>query len=247
MKNGFTQGVRATLPVSASVAAYGSVLGVLAAHKGVAWGTLMAMNVFIFAGSSQFVMVDMWNHPLPLFEMALAVMVMNLRYLLAGASLEPLLGKVPLWRRLLAVHVVTDESWAVTMAASRRGEASVSYLVGAGLCVLATWCLGTMAGKAFGSVVAHPEAFAFDFAFTAVFIALAISMWRGNADIAPWAVAIIVSVGCAEFMPDSKWYIVIGAVAGALVSCCMPEKADAAAQAKETAKPQPQEEAHVVE
>jgi len=33
MKKGFVHGIRATLPVSASVAAYGSVLGVMATHS----------------------------------------------------------------------------------------------------------------------------------------------------------------------------------------------------------------------
>lgn len=230
MQNGFMQGMRATLPVSASVAAYGSVLGVLAAQKSVAWGTLMAMNVFIFAGSSQFVMIDMWNQPLPVLEMALAVLVINLRYLLAGASMQPLLYSTSRIRQFLAVHLVTDESWAVTMTALRRGEATVSYLVGAGLCVLCAWCAGTMVGMGFGAVVSSPEAFALDFAFTAVFTALAVSLWRGNEDALPWIVALAVSILAAEVLPG-KWYIVIGAISGALTAAIgQPQEVAHAAQ-----------------
>ena len=51
--------------MAASVAAYGSVLGMLAAQKGLAWTELLAMNLSIFAGSAQFVMVEMWAPPLP--------------------------------------------------------------------------------------------------------------------------------------------------------------------------------------
>ena len=63
------KGAVANLPVGASVAAYGSVLGMLAAQKGLTWTQLLAMNVSIFAGSAQFVMVEMWVPPLPVVEM----------------------------------------------------------------------------------------------------------------------------------------------------------------------------------
>ena len=56
LRTGFT----ANLVVSASVAAYGSVLGLMAAQKGLTWYQLLVMNLSVFAGSAQFVMVDMW-------------------------------------------------------------------------------------------------------------------------------------------------------------------------------------------
>ena len=83
-------GIVANLPVAASVIAYGSVLGVLAAQKGVGWQQLLFMNLSIFAGSAQFVMVDMWNPPLPMVEIVVAVFIINFRYLLIGASLRSL-------------------------------------------------------------------------------------------------------------------------------------------------------------
>ena len=82
------KGAVANLPVAASVAAYGSVLGVLAAQKGISWTTLLLMNLSIFAGSAQFVMVEMWVAPLPIVEIILAAAVINLRYLLIGASVK---------------------------------------------------------------------------------------------------------------------------------------------------------------
>jgi len=60
-----------SLPVAASVAAYGSALGVLAAPKGLSWAPLVLMNLSIFAGSAQFVMVEMWFAPLPIVEIIL--------------------------------------------------------------------------------------------------------------------------------------------------------------------------------
>jgi predicted branched-subunit amino acid permease len=82
----------------------------------------------------------------------------------------------------------------------------------------------------FGAVVSSPEAFALDFAFTAVFTALAVSLWRGNEDALPWIVALAVSILAAEVLPG-KWYIVIGAVSGALTAAIgQPQEVAHAAQ-----------------
>ena len=213
----FRSGFVANLPIAASVAAYGSVLGVLAVQKGLSWQQLLLMNLSIFAGSAQFVMVDMWMPPLPIAEMVLAVMVINLRYLLIGASLQPLFQGKPMRQKLGIMHLVADENWAVTMAAGRTGGASTGFLLGGGVCLVTAWSAGTLVGHRLGAVIQHPEAFALDFAFVAVFTALAVSLWRGRADILPWAAAALLAVAAEAVLPG-KWYVVIGGMGGAAVS-----------------------------
>lgn len=215
MWNQIRRGCVANLPVAASVAAYGSVLGVLAAQKNIGLLTLLMMNLTIFAGSAQFIMVDMWIPPLPITEIALAVMIINMRYLLIGASLNPIFTDKSLVHKLLMMHLVADENWAITMSAHRKGSASTYFLFGGGLCVLAAWCTGTMTGHLLGSGIQNPEAFALDFAFLAVFTAITISLWRGKEDALPWLIAIILAIVAAKFLPG-KWYIVIGGIGGAI-------------------------------
>ncbi len=215
MKNQLIKGAAANLPVALSVAAYGSVLGVLAAQKNVAWTELLLMNLSIFAGSAQFVMVDMWLPPLPILEITLAVLAINMRYLLIGASLNPLFQGRPLFYKAAVMHLVADENWAVTMAAYRRGEATTGFLLGGGICLCFVWSCGTLAGHGLGAAIRHPEAYALDFVFLAVFTALAVSLWRGREDWVPWIVAIAVAILTEWWLPG-KWYIVTGGVCGAL-------------------------------
>ncbi|SCY78744.1 AzlC family ABC transporter permease [Desulfoluna spongiiphila] len=214
----FLKGCKDALPVSVSVLAYGSVLGVLAARKGLSLTQLAVMNTAIFAGTAQFVMVEMWQDHLPLIEMTLAVLVMNLRYLLVGASLRSLFTGKTLMEKLVFMHLVTDESWAMTMAAQRRGEASVGHLFGGGVCVYLFWSAGTLGGHAMGAAIAHPEAFALDFALIAVFLALVVGLWRGaRSDLFPWIVAAAASIACAKLLPG-KWYILAGGICGSLAA-----------------------------
>ncbi len=216
MTKGFYSGFIANLPVAASVAAYGSVLGVLAAQKMLLWTELLFMNLSIFAGSAQFVMIDMWKAPLPVMEITLAVLIINLRYLLIGASLRPIFQGKSLSQKISVMHLVADENWAVTMAAYQKGTGvDIYFLLGGGVCLLISWCTGTLLGHRLGTVISNPEAYALDFAFIAVFTALAFSMWQGRRNIIPWLTAAILSLMAEKLMPG-KWYIMIGGIGGAL-------------------------------
>ncbi len=219
LRAGFT----ANLVVSASVAAYGSVLGLMAAQKGLTWSQLLVMNLSVFAGSAQFVMVDMWLPPLPVAEIILAVLVINMRYLLIGASLSPLFRGTSLKHKFLFMHLVADENWAMTMARFYKGPATTWFLLGGGLCVQAAWCFGTLLGHRLGAVITNPERYGLDFSFVAVFTALVFSFWKGRQDVLPWLAAAAVAAVSEALMPG-KWYIVCGGVGGALVAALMPPR-----------------------
>lgn len=221
LKSGFI----ANLVVAASVAAYGSVLGLLAAKKGLSWSELLIMNLSVFAGSAQFVMVDMWLPPLPIVEITLAVMVINMRYLLIGASLNPLFLNTSLRHKAVFMHLVADENWAMTMARFHKEQITTYFLLGGGICVQSAWCAGTMAGHRLGAVIANPERFGLDFAFVAVFTALVFSFWRGKRDILPWLATAILAVATEKIVPG-KWYILVGGIGGAFVTAFLPEHLD---------------------
>jgi len=221
MKLDFIRGAKANLPVAASATAYGSVLGVLASQKGLSWVDMMFMNSAVFAGAAQFVMVDMWTGHLPIFEMTLAVLVINLRYLLIGASLESVFAGRGLLHKVCLMHLVADENWAVTMTELRRGQATSWFLFGGGVFLYLAWSSGTLVGLLGGGFIARPEVYALDFAFTAVFTALAVGLWQGKKDVLPWVVAGGAALLAHHFL-SGKWYIVIGGVAGAIAAMSRP-------------------------
>jgi len=216
-KDDLRAGFIANLVVAASVGAYGSVLGLLAAQKGLTWYQLLVMNLSVFAGSAQFVMVDMWLPPLPVAEITLAVLIINMRYLLIGASLSPLFQETSLSHKMMFMHLVADENWAMTMSRFHQSGASTWFLLGGGICVQLAWCIGTMLGHRLGAIITNPERFGLDFSFVAVFTALVFSFWKGKKDLLPWLTAGIVALVADSLLPG-KWYIVCGGIAGALAA-----------------------------
>jgi branched chain amino acid efflux pump len=128
-----------------------------------------------------------------------AVFVSNLCYLLIGASLQPVFTGHSMWCKALLMHLVADENWAVTIAEHRKSGTDPFFLLGGGLLLLCAWSSGTLAGKLLGLFISQPEKYALDFAFTAVFAALTLSLWRGKNKIVPWGVALVLAVICEKF------------------------------------------------
>lgn len=220
MYNSMVRGAVANIPLAVSAVTYGGVLGVLSGQKGVSWAEMSAMNVIMFAGSAQFVMVDMWMEPLSVWAVGLAVFVINLRYLLIGASLQPVFQDYPLRSKALYMHLVADENWAVTIAEQRKKGTNPYFLFGGGLLLLCAWSFGTLSGNLLGGFIAEPEKYGLDFAFTAVFAALTLSLWRGRSDLFAWFTAALLAFVSERYLPG-KWYIVIGGVGGAMVPALM--------------------------
>lgn len=218
--NEWSKGLRANIPLAISAMAYGGVFGVLSGNQGVSWAEMLAMDVLMFAGSAQLVMIEMWRAPLPVVEMGLAVLIVNMRYLLIGASLQPVFDGRPLWQKVLGMHLVADENWAVTIAAHRNGGTCPAFLAGGGLLLLTAWTTATLAGNLLGGRIVEPARFGLDFAFVAVFAALSMSLWRGRDDLLPWLVAAGLAVVGEHVLPG-KLYIALGGIGGALTAVVM--------------------------
>ena len=216
--NPLLAGARACIPVVISVGAYGLVWGVLARGAGMTTLEVLLMSGLVFAGSAQFVALDLWTATpasLPIGPLIVAALIINLRYLLLTATLRPLFpaGRVTAGAGLM--FLVSDENWAITMLAMQRGGGSVAFLLGGGMLTYTVWLATTLLGHQLGSAIDDPSRYGLDFAFTAAFLALLLGMWRGRADLMPWAIAGISAILAAKFI-EGSWYILIGGMAGSL-------------------------------
>jgi predicted branched-subunit amino acid permease len=78
------------------------------------------------------------------------------------------------------------------------------------------WCLATVAGVIFARAIPEPEALGMDFAFTAAFIAIARSLWKGRTDLFPWLTAMFVVAASVRLVGVApSWALMLGGVAGA--------------------------------
>lgn len=209
------RGALAILPFAIGVAAYGFAFGVLAAQAGFPWWGVALMSAGVHAGSSQIVAVDRFAEDGALWGAVAAGVLLNLRYLGICATLPVLFQGHPLSVRLGSLHVTGDENWALTMSTrARDGVTGLPFLAGSGLVSFLTWTFSTTIGAAVGNGLPDLEPFGLGFAFTAAFIAMARSLWRGVRDRLPWAVAFAVTLAAAWAGVPTAFAILIGAVSG---------------------------------
>jgi 4-azaleucine resistance transporter AzlC len=214
----FFAGARACIPVAISVSAYGVVWGVLARQAGLSLFEVVLMSGLVFAGSAQFVALDLWTATpgaLPIGPLVLATLIVNLRYLLLTATMRPLFGAGQRRRGAAMMWLLTDENWAMTVAEMAKGRGTPAFLLGGGVLAWCCWMTSTVTGRVLGSVIEEPSRYGLDFAFTATFLALLLGMWKGKGDLLPWLVAALVAIVSARLVPGS-WYIVLGGLAGSL-------------------------------
>ena len=214
----FFAGVRACIPVAISVAAYGVVWGVLAKQAGLSLFEVVLMSGLVFAGSAQFVALDLWTATpatLPIGPLILAALIVNLRYLLLTATLRPLFKPNEMRRGTVMMWLVTDENWAMTVGEMAKGRGTPAFLLGGGVLAWCCWMAATVTGRLLGSVIDDPTRYGLDFAFTATFLALLLGMWKGRGDLIPWLVAALAAIASARLI-EGSWYILIGGIAGSL-------------------------------
>lgn len=217
---GVWTGARDISPLAVGVAIYGLAFGLLAAQAG--FGTLQVgvAGAMVFAGGSQIVAAQHLVAGAGAVAAVVAGLALNLRLLLVTASLRDIYAGRPWWQIALGAHVTTDENWALLLAQrANGGRAGYWYLVGGGVCLVLVWCLATVAGAAFARTIPEPKSLGMDFAFTAAFIAIARSLWKGRSDLLPWLVAVcVVAVSIKLAGLEPSWALTLGGVAGAGVA-----------------------------
>lgn len=186
----FFAGVRAELPILLGVIPFGLIFGVVALQSGLPPWPAMAMSSVVFAGSAQFIGVQLFGVAAPAVVILLTTFVVNLRHLLYGASLGPYLKPLrPAWRWLLA-YLMTDEAYAVTVVhyqadpeqrllrpatpsranGPRNDMLGHWFFLGAGLTLWVSWQASTAVGILLGAQI--PRSWSLDFALPLTFIAL---------------------------------------------------------------------------
>jgi predicted branched-subunit amino acid permease len=233
----FLAGVRAELPILVGVAPFGMIYGALAMTAGLPAAMAQAMSSVVFAGSAQFIAVQLIAGGAPALVLLLTTFVVNIRHMLYSASVAPYLaGLRPGWKWLLA-YLLTDEAYAIAIlhyqqtdevhrkdaknakspchpvTSSQCHPVTVSphrhyYLLGAGLALWAIWQTCTAIGIFLGAAV--PPSWGLDFALPLTFIALLAPVLKDRpAVIAALAAGSVALIGVG-------WPYKLGLVAAAL-------------------------------
>jgi 4-azaleucine resistance transporter AzlC len=209
----FLAGLRDVSAILVGVAPFGMIYGTLALGAGLPVTEAQAMSSVVFAGSAQFMMVQLFASATPPLVIVMVAFVVNLRHALYSASIAPHLKYLsPVWRAGLA-YLLTDEAYAVTITRFENKQGTGWqhwYFLGAGLGLWTTWQLSTAAGIFLGAQI--PASWSLDFSIVVTFIALMVPALKDRSGVFSALVAGIVAV-LAYGLPY-KLGIIVASLAG---------------------------------
>lgn len=178
----------------------GASFGAISVAAGLPMWVPVAMSVFVFAGSAQFILVGVLaagGNPVAAVASALLV---NTRLVPLGFSVSDAFADASWSRKLLGIHLVTDESVAFTVAEKDPIQRRTAFwLCGIGLFV--AWNVGVFGGAALGGSITDTAALGLDAAFPAILIALVMPALRDAATRTAALVGAVIAVAAATVMP----------------------------------------------
>jgi 4-azaleucine resistance transporter AzlC len=176
-RNEMAAGIRDTIPLIVGAIPFGIIFGTLAPQSGLTYQAALAMSVFVFAGSSQFIALGMVAAGTAWPIVVLTTFVVNLRHLLYTATLLPYLHRLPQSWKLALSFWLTDETFAVAVKRYQQADPTPDkhwYQLGSSLAMYSNWIACTFIGLAAGQMFPGIQSWGLDFAMPATFIGMVI-------------------------------------------------------------------------
>jgi 4-azaleucine resistance transporter AzlC len=206
------RGILATAPLVPGVVAFGLLYGVMARQVGFSLWEAWAMSLIVHAGSAQFVALGMWETG-SAAVIILTTLAINLRHLLMGASVAPYLhGLSRPWQALLALWM-SDESYALTIAAYEQDRGSHWYFLGANVGIYLAWPTSGLVGALLGTAIPDPSRYGLDLIFPLAFLGLLASFLKDRISVTVALAAGGLALLGACLLPG-KWYVVVAGLVG---------------------------------
>ena len=187
---------RASLPVFAGYIVLGIGFGILLKTKG--YGLLWAAlsSVFVYAGSLQYVMVNLIAAGAPLITTALTAVMVNARHLFYGISMIDRYkgaGK----KKPYSIFALTDETYSLVGSdESVRGVRDRHrYYFFLSMFNQIYWITGSVTGSVLGGLITFSTE-GIDFALTALFVTIFVDQWLSTKDHRAALTGVIASVIC---------------------------------------------------
>ena len=194
-KTVFKKALTAALPVMYSYLIIGMGFGMVVQSRG--YGALWAgaMSVFIYAGSMQFVALELIGSGASLLTAAITTVMVNLRQVFYGLSMVDKYKSTGAFKPYL-IYALSDETYSLVCNPPELlpGEERVFYLLVTAM-DQSCWVLGSILGGLLGAALPFSTE-GVDFALTALFVSVVAEQWLSSKDHTPALLGLGLSLLC---------------------------------------------------
>jgi len=206
--------VLASLGFAASGVGFGLVYGLAARDAGFSVIEATSMSVFVLAGAAQFAAVGLIADGSGWPSIVLLTALLNARHLLYSAAMAPWLSGRPRLERAAMAHVLTDETFALSLAHFQRiGRVDVlGFWLAAGFDSL-SWPIFTAVGVIGGQLIPDPTQLGLDVIFPAAMGGLAVKLATARPELAAAVAGAALAVAGGIVMGPAVSIVVAGLLA----------------------------------
>lgn len=166
-----------TVPVLMGYLSIGIAFGLMLEAAGYNFIWAFFMSLTIYAGSGQYLGVELLATGAALSQVALLTLLINFRHLVYGLSmLEKFRGMGK--RKLYMIFSLTDETYALLAGSNPPpGVDARDFYFAVAILDQTYWVLGSVIGSVAGALLQFNTA-GVEFAMTALFLVIAVDQWR---------------------------------------------------------------------
>jgi len=166
----------ASIPMIVGGIPFGLLFGSLASSNGLSPWFAIAMSVFVFAGSAQFVALGLIALHAPIWVIVSTTFIVNLRHLLYAADMVKFVKHLPIPLRIVMGFGLIDETYAAVRPMYEIGSADKQnghkVYLGSFLSFYLMWNITTILGVLSGELIPGMSEWGLEFAMVATFIGI---------------------------------------------------------------------------
>ena len=196
-----------SLPIMAGYIVLGTGFGILLTSKGYARWWALLMSLTIYAGSMQYVAIDLLTAGASLISTALMTLMVNARHLFYGVSMLSRYRDTGKAKPYL-IFALTDETYSLVCSDELipSGVDKKRYFLFVSLLNQFYWVLGSVIGGLLDSFLTF-NTNGIDFAMTALFVVIFTEQWEKNKNHIPALIGVISSVLCLILFSAQRFLI----------------------------------------
>lgn len=185
-----------TIPVMTGYLVLGFGFGIIVKANGYSILLAFAMSFLIYAGSMQYVAINLINGGASLVAIALTTLMVNARHLFYGISMLEKYKNTGKKKPYL-IFSLTDETYSLVVRDNKHipEDRKRDYYLLVSLMNQTYWVTGSLLGAAAGTVLKFNTK-GIDFALTALFLTVFIEQWLTTKRHGPAIIGVLVSIIC---------------------------------------------------
>lgn len=195
-----------SIPVMAGYIVLGIGFGILLYDKGYSYWWALAMSTFIYAGSMQYIGIELLSSGASFISIALVTLLVNARHIFYGISMLENYKNTGKFKPYL-IATLTDETYSLVCGNDFPDYIDKrKYYFYLSLFNHFYWILGSFIGSILGSTFSFNTK-GIDFSMTALFVIIFVEQWEKNKNHLPAMLGLIISILCLLIFGKSNFLI----------------------------------------